>query len=153
MKLEYILEEKDFIDYHLFAMSENKKAGKIMATTKFILVGLFLFIGINMYNKNNIEFAIILGIIAILTFIFFNKLYKSTLRKHFSKIVKNSYAKRIGEKETMEFNSEYLITEDKTGEGKPKFLKLKKLMKLKIIFSLNYQTDHPLLFLKKVSII
>ncbi|OCK41823.1 hypothetical protein BA195_13765 [Tenacibaculum soleae] len=127
MKLEYILEEKDFIDYHLFAMSENKKAGKIMATTKFILVGLFLFIGINMYNKNNIEFAIILGIIAILTFIFFNKLYKSKLRKHFSKIVKNSYAKRIGEKETMEFNSEYLITEDKTGEGKTKISEIEKI--------------------------
>ena len=127
MKLEYILEEKDFIDYHLFSMSENKKAIKMMNTTKLILVGLFLYLGINLYNKNNIEFAIIFGIIAILTFIFFNKLYKSKLRKHFSKIVKNNYAKRIGEKETMEFNSEYIITEDKTGEGKTKISEIEKI--------------------------
>ena len=131
MKLEYILEEKDFIDYHLFSISENKKARKMLNTTKFILVGLFIYIGINMYNKNNIEFAIILGIMAVLTFIFFNKLYKSKLRKHFSKIVKNSYAKRIGEKETMEFNSEYIITEDKTGEGKTKISEVEKINETK----------------------
>ncbi|XKX05398.1 hypothetical protein R8G61_13735 [Tenacibaculum maritimum] len=41
MKLEYILEEKDFIDYHLFSMSENKKAGKMMHITKFILTVFF----------------------------------------------------------------------------------------------------------------
>tara|TARA_R110002126_G_C10180744_1_gene474929 strand:+ start:33 stop:566 length:534 start_codon:yes stop_codon:yes gene_type:complete len=120
MKLEYILEEKDFINYHLFSLSENKKAMKMMNLTKFILAGVFIYIGINMYNKNNLEFAIILGIIGILTLLFFNKYYKSKQRKIFSKVVKNTYSKRIGEKETMEFTSEFIITEDKTGEGKTK---------------------------------
>ncbi|WP_044400160.1 YcxB family protein [Lacinutrix sp. Hel_I_90] len=120
MKLEYILEEKDFIDYHLFSISENRKTRKLMNTTKYILVGVFLFIGMNMYNRNNVEFAIILGIAVILTLFFFDKLYKSKLRNHFSKIVKNNYSKNIGEKQTMEFTAEYLITEDKTGEGKTK---------------------------------
>ena len=149
MKLEYILEEKDFIDYHLFSMSENKKTRKIMNTTKFILVGLFLFIGINMYNKNNIEFAIIIGIIAILTFIFFNKLYKSKLRKHFSKIVKNSYSKRIGERETMEINSEFIITEDKTGEGKTKISEIEIINETKDNFFIKLSNGSSFIISKK----
>ena len=127
MKLEYILEEKDFIDYHLFAMSENKKARKMMNTTKFILVGLFLFIGVNMYNQSNTEFAIVFVIIAILLFIFFNRMYKSKLRNHFAKIVRNSYAKRIGEKESMEFTHDYMITIDKSGEGRTKISEIEKI--------------------------
>lgn len=127
MKLEYILNERDFIDYHLFSISENKKTRKIMNTAKFILIGIFLFIGINMYNKNNVEFAIILGIAAILTLFFFDKLCKSKLRNHFAKIVKNSYVKKIGEKQTMEFTPEYIIVEDKTGEGKTKISEIEKI--------------------------
>ena len=149
MKLEYTLEEKDFIDYHLFSMSENKKSRKTMNTTKLILVGLFLYIGINMYNKNNIEFAIILGIIAILTFIFFNKLYKSKLRKHFSKIVKNSYSKRIGEKETMEFDSEFIITEDKTGEGKTKISEVENINETKDNFFIKLSNGSSFIVSKK----
>lgn len=80
-----------------------------------------------MYNNNNIEFAIIFGILAILVLLFFDKLYKSKIKKHFSKIVQNSYAKRIGETETMEFTSEYLITEYKTGEGKTKISEIDKI--------------------------
>ena len=149
MKLEYILEEKDFIDYHLFSMSENKKARKIMNMTKFIMVGILLFIAINMYNKNNIEFAFIIGIITILGFIFFNKLYKSKLRKHFSKIVKNSYSKRIGEKETMEINSEFIITEDKTGEGKTKISEIEIINETKDNFFIKLSNGSSFIVSKK----
>ncbi|WP_299781494.1 YcxB family protein [uncultured Formosa sp.] len=149
MKLEYVLKEKDFIDYHLFSISENKKMKKIMNTTKFFLVGFFIFIGIQMYNKNNIEFAIIFGIVAILNFIFFERLYKSKLRKHFSKIVKNSYAKRIGEKETMEFNSEFIMTKDKTGEGKTKISEIEKINETKDNFFIKLSNGASFIVSKK----
>ena len=120
MKLEFILEEKDFVNYHLFSISENKNAKKIESIGKYVLAGFFLCFGLNLYNSNNIEFAIFFGILAIASILFFNKLYKSRMVKLQSKIVKNSYAKRIGEKENMEFTSDYLITEDKTGQSKIK---------------------------------
>ncbi len=131
MKLEYTLNEKDFINYHLFSISENEKTKKMMNKTKFIIVGFFLYIGINAYNKNNIEFAILYGIIALLNFIFFNKMYKSKMRKYFSKMVKTSYAKRIGEKETIEFNSEFIIMENKIGEVKTKISEVAKINETK----------------------
>ncbi|WP_405246874.1 YcxB family protein [Cellulophaga sp. Asnod2-G02] len=120
MKLEFVLEEKDFVDYHLFSISENKNAKKIERIGKYVLVGFFIYFGLNLYNSDNIELAILFGILAILSILFFNKLYKSRMLKHQSKIVRNSYAKRIGEKENIEFTSDYLITEDKTGQGKTK---------------------------------
>ena len=127
MKLEYILEEKDFIDYHLFSFSENKRTLKTMNISKFLLVGLFIYFSYDMYNNNQIRIAIILGILAIFILLFYNKIYQSKLKKHFSKIVKDNYMKRIGEKETMEFTSDYIITEDKTGEGKTKISEIEKI--------------------------
>ena len=120
MKLEFILEEKDFLEYHLFSISDNKSAKKIEKIGKFVLAGFFLYFGLNLYNSDNIVLGILFGILAILSVLFFNRFYKSRMKKYQSKIIKNSYAKRIGEKETMEFTSDLLITEDKTGQGKTK---------------------------------
>ena len=120
MKLEFILEENDFLNYHLFLISDNKNARKIEKIGKFVLAGFFIYFGLNFYNSDNIELAILFGVLAILSILFFNKFYKSRMKKQQAKIIKSSYSKRIGEKETMEFTSDYLITEDKTGQGKTK---------------------------------
>ncbi|MCF8714524.1 YcxB family protein [Joostella atrarenae] len=120
MKLEFILEENDFLDYHLFSISDNKNSKKIEKIGKFVLAGLFLYFGLNLYNSDNIELAILFGVLAVLSILFFNKFYKSRMKKHQLKIIKSTYSKRIGEKETMEFTPDYLITEDKTGQGKTK---------------------------------
>ena len=131
MKIEYILKERDFIDYHLFSFSENKRTLKIMNISKFLLSGLFIYYSIDMYNNGQVGVAIILAILAILILLFYKKIYQSKLKKHFTKIVKDSYFKRIGEKETMEITSEYIITEDKTGEGKTKISEIEKVNETK----------------------
>jgi hypothetical protein len=120
MKLEFTLEENDFLDYHLFSISNNKDAKKIEKIGKFILAGFFMYFGLNSYNTDNIELAILFGILAILSILFFNKSYKSLLKKQQLQFIKNSYSKRIGQKESIEFTSEYLITEDNTGQAKTK---------------------------------
>ncbi|MCK8521059.1 YcxB family protein [Aquimarina sp. D1M17] len=131
MKFEYILEEKDFVDFHLFSIDENKNSKKIKNIGKLVVTGILVYFSINMYTSNNLEFAIILGVLAILALLFFDRLYQSKLKKHFSKIARQSYAGRIGEKETMEFTSEHLITQDKTGEGKTKLSEIDKVNETK----------------------
>jgi len=43
MKLEYVLVEKDFIEFHLFTISEHKR---MIGAIKCLLIGLFLYLGI-----------------------------------------------------------------------------------------------------------
>lgn len=76
MKIEYILEEENFIDFHLFSISENKTTAKMMFTSKLFLVGLFAFFAVNLYNSGNVEFAVMLGVFVILTLLFYNKFYR-----------------------------------------------------------------------------
>ena len=120
MKLEFILEEEDFLNYHLFSISENKNAKKIEGVGKYILAAFFLYFGVNLYNSDNIELAILFGILAILSLLFLTKLYKNQILKSQRKIIRQTYKQRIGEKEHMEFTSDYLLTEDKSGYGKTK---------------------------------
>ncbi|KZS40090.1 hypothetical protein AWE51_25480 [Aquimarina aggregata] len=109
----------------------QKKSKKIKNVVKLVITGILAYLGINMYTSNNLIFAIILGMLAILVFLFFDRLYRSKLKKHFSKIVRQSYNGRIGEKETIEFTSEYVITQDKTGEGKTKLSEIDKVNETK----------------------
>ena len=104
MKLEFILEEIDFVNYHLFSISENKNAKKIERIGKYFLAGFFVIFGMNLYNSDNIELAIFFGVLAIFSLLFFNKLYKNQIKKQQYKIIKNSYSKRIGVKETIPTN-------------------------------------------------
>ncbi|WP_298419464.1 YcxB family protein [uncultured Kordia sp.] len=112
-------------------------------------MGFFLYIGITMYTSNKTELAILLGITAILGLLFFDKYYNYQLRKLHSKIVKNTYAKRIGEKETMEFTSEYIITEDKAGEGKMKISEVEKINETQANFFIRLSNGAALIISKK----
>ncbi len=149
MKLEFALEENDFLNYHLFSISNNKKAKKIEKTGKLVLTGFFIYFGLNFFNTGNIELAIVFGVLAILVIIFFNKLYKHHIKKHQLKIIKSSYSKRIGEKETMEFTSDYLITEDKTGQGKTKLSEIECINEIPNNFFIKLSNNSSFIVSKK----
>ncbi len=149
MKLEYVLNEIDFINFHLFSISENKNSLISKKTIKTLLVSVFLFLCINMYLDEKIELAILFGIVVILTFIFFDKLYRAKLKNHFSKIVKNAYSARIGEKETMEFTPEFLITEDKTGQGKTKISEIEKIHEIENNFFVKLSNGSSFIISKR----
>ncbi|WP_324026201.1 YcxB family protein [Maribacter sp. BPC-D8] len=127
MKLEYILERKDFMEYLLFSAWENKKSRYIKNILKFFIISIFVYAAINAFNKENIVLSIVFGVFAVLVFTFFGKVFNSKLKKQFSEVVDFNYSKRIGEKETIEFSAENMITEDKNGIGKFKISDIEKI--------------------------
>ena len=81
MKLEYILERKDFMEYLLFSAWENKKSGYIKNILKLFIISIFVYAAINAFNKENIVLSIVF---AVLVFTFFGKVFNSKLKKQFS---------------------------------------------------------------------
>ncbi len=120
MTLTYTLEEEDFLALHLYFTFEDEKSIKHLLKIKFILVGLFVFIGLNSYNSNNSIIALLMGVFSILTFIFFKKIFKFKIKKLYSKTIRSSQAKRLREKETISFTSDYIIITSKIEEHKTK---------------------------------
>ena len=71
MKLEYVLEQDDFVNYHLFLISESKKS-KIFIN--FLRVGItvaFIFMSYKIYNQGRMFLAIIACCVAVYFFLFF----------------------------------------------------------------------------------
>lgn len=149
MKIEYILEESDFIDYYLFSYSENKGALKTIKISKFLLFGLFIYFAIDLYNSNLVGLAIVFGVLAIAILVFYNKICQSKLKRHFTKVVKKNYQNRLGEKETMEFTSDYIITEDKTNEGKTKISDIEKINETQNNFFIKLSNGSSFIISKK----
>ena len=148
MIFEYTLEENHFLNYHLFTISEDEKTIKRLGSLKFIIAGIFLFLAINNF-KNNTTLTITYSIFAVLAFVFFNKYFKYILKKQHSKIVKKAYTTRFGKKETLEFTSDYIISETTVGEGKIKINAVEVINEIENIFFIKLSNNSSIIIPKK----
>ena len=149
MKLEYVLEQDDFVNYHLFLISESKQS-KIFLN--FLRVGItvaFIFMSYKIYNQGRMFLAIIAGCVAVSFFLFFGKLYKSKLKKFYSENVKRDNSNRIGELETIEFENDYLITNTKIGAGKIKVSEIQVINETQDNFFINILNNPTLIIPKR----
>jgi hypothetical protein len=118
MKIDYELQENDFLQFQLFTASKSDRIKRkkrnswlIMTFCSFIIAGYF-------YIIENHSLAIYFGLISILTALFYPNYFKSRYKNHYKKFIKENYAKRFGQRETLEFHSDYIFAKNKTGEGK-----------------------------------
>lgn len=118
MKIEYNIEQEDFIDFQLFTASKSERIRKNKNRGWIIMLILFAFLGINFYNSGNSTLAIYFGIVAIIVLLFYGKYFKWKLKNHYKKFVVENYSKRFGQLESLEINSDHIFAKDKTGEGK-----------------------------------
>ncbi len=58
MKIEYNIEQEDFIDFQLFTASKSQRIRKNKNRGRIIMLILFTFLGINFYNSGNLTLAI-----------------------------------------------------------------------------------------------
>lgn len=149
MKLEYVLEQDDFVNYHLFLISESKKSKIFLNFMRVGITVAFLFMSYKIYNQGRMFLAVIAGCVAISFFLFFDKLYKSKLKKFYLEIVKKDYANKIGKLETIAFENEYLIANTKSGVGKIKLLEIEIINETQNNFFINISNNSTLIIPKR----
>ena len=149
MTLEYKIDEQDFLDFQLFAslksdrINKKKRNGWILLTAGSIIVAFYFYL-----NKNN-PMTIYFGFIAVATGIFYPKYFKWRYKKHYKTYINENYSKRFGKIETLEINSDSILSKNKTGEGKINLSEIEKIDETENHFFLKISMGISLLIPKR----
>jgi hypothetical protein len=148
MILEYQITEQDFLDFQLFTASQStrikrkKRNGWIFLTLGSLIFSLFFFI------DSNIVLAVYFGVFAVICGLFYPKYFVWRYKKHYRTYLKDNYAKRFGETEVLEIQDDFIISKDKTGEGKINISEIEKVDETDNHFFLKISTGLSLIIPK-----
>jgi len=149
MKIEYKIEENDFLDFQLFAASKSKRIMKKKKIERFFLTIGSLIGSIYFYLQQNITMTIYFVVIAIISVLFYPKYFNWRYKKHYKNYIKDNYQKRFGQVENIEITEEYIYSKDKTGEGKIKLKEINEVNETPNHFFLKISTGMSLIIPKR----
>lgn len=149
MKIEYSLSISDFLTYQLYTATKSKNINKNRHNAKLIPPVFFIFIGIYLSYRDNSPIGLVMfAVLSVLWFVFYPKYQKHKYEKHYKRHIDENYANRIDISTSIEFNTEYVISINKTGESKIKTSELKKLIELKSHFLIELNDKQTLIIPK-----
>ena len=149
MKIEYLIQEEDFLKYQLFTASKSerinrkKRNGWIGLTIGSLLFALYF------YNSDKDFLTYYFVVVAMITGLFYPKYFKWRYKKHYRTYIKENYKNRFNERAQLEFTPEYIESKDKTGEGKIKTSELKEISETSDHFFVKLSTGMSLIIPKK----
>jgi len=120
MKLEFKIDEQDFLDFHLFTASQSDRIKRKMRNGRLFLTLCFGIALILFYFSFHIVMTIYCGIIAIITIcwaLFYPQYFRWRYKKHYKNHIRDNYSNRFGETEYLEIRDDVIFTKDKVGEG------------------------------------
>ena len=139
MKIEYTLQEEDFLEYQLYTTSKSESIAKKRLLSKFAVPVLYLLVGVFFYfydnNQNAILICICLAALWILIYPFYSKYrYRHSYLNH----IKKRYTDRLNHVDSLKLGDHnYFYIEEQGKEGKIKTSDVDKLIELNNHFFLQ----------------
>lgn len=142
MKLEYILEFSDFLEYMLYSSSKSKLHKKSRKNVKLIVPIFYIVFAIILLYVERIELAIVFSVIALLWLLLVPLYTKWRSKKHFENHIREHYTNRFGKKVTLNLdkNADFIETYDLGTHTKIHNSEFDKLIELQNFYFLKLKT-------------
>lgn len=118
MQLHYSLDPQDFLQYHLFAASHNKRLRAKRKKAWLVISACLLFLALLSYSSNENFLALLLLIYGIITLIFYPFFQRYHYKKSYEKYIKEHYKNRFGKLASLEIKDDIIETTDSASETK-----------------------------------
>ena len=148
MKLDYKIDEQDFLDFQLFTASKSDRINKKKRNGWILLTAGSIVIALYFYLNGNSTMTIYFGLVALACGLFYPKYFKWRYKNHYKTYIKENYSKRFGQIESLEISSDYIFSKDKTGEGKINLSEIERVDETDNHFFLKISTGLSLLIPK-----
>ena len=148
MKLEYSLEKNDYVTFHLFAASQSPRIIGIRKNRRLLFPLIYLGFSIVSYFIEGLGLALIFFIIGLSWFLFYPFYERKRYIKHYEKFIDENHKNRFGKIETLEFEEEYILSKDYTGEAKLFISEIEELNEIKDYFFLKFNSGVSLIIPK-----
>ncbi|MEO3404340.1 hypothetical protein AAFN85_10580 [Mucilaginibacter sp. CAU 1740] len=117
MVIKLVLTASDYLTYQLYTASKSERIKRNRYRSWLILSGCFLILGLMFYNSIKFYSFYFLGagVISLMFYPFYQRYH---YKKHYNKFILDSYKNKIGKEAMIDFQPDYIFSNDTTGEGK-----------------------------------
>ena len=150
MKLEYALQEEDFLQFHLYIGSNSENYDRSILFNRWIFASVLLLLSGWNYFQGGFFWAIYCGIIGVALMLFYPRFLKWRYERHYLRHIRQHYADRIGKTAQLSFTETHLVIKDASSEGKTLISDLQGLIELPERFLLHLPGGHYLNIPKRI---
>jgi len=118
MRVEYILEEKDFLDHQLYGASRSNNIKKKRQKSRVRIPIVYMILSLVTIYNQIVYMSVGLIVFAVLWFFLYPLWEKQRYINHYKAFIKENYKGRINRNVTLEINEEYIIGKDGESESK-----------------------------------
>jgi YcxB-like protein len=148
MRLEYSLNENDFLQHQLFTASKSERIKKKRRKSWVIVSLATLLLSFICYkNANNIMAYSFLAL-AVYTIFFYPLYLKAHYKNHYKKFIAHAYKNKVGINSTISFNDTQIEIFDRTGESKIKLSEIEEITETGEYIYLRMKTGEALIIPK-----
>ncbi|CAM3868828.1 MULTISPECIES: YcxB family protein [Flavobacterium] len=148
MKIQLSLYKNDFLEYQLYTDSKNKRISKKKRNTWLMLTSSFLLFAVITFYYHDKQHSYLLFIITIITFLFFPFYQRKQYKTHYSKHIEENYYNRFGQESTLNFEEEYITSNDANFETKMNYTAFEELNEIKDYYFIKLKTGGSLIIPK-----
>jgi hypothetical protein len=148
MKIQYTLNENDFLEHQLFTASKTERINKQRRKSWIIVTFCFFALSL-LFLKSENKFLLyyFLGF-GIISLIFYPLYQRNYYRKHYMKSIKETYKNRFNELTTLIFDEDYIETNDLSGETKIYYSGFEEINEIKDYYFLKLRTGGSIIIPK-----
>tara|TARA_R110002124_G_scaffold277288_1_gene448438 strand:- start:520 stop:1053 length:534 start_codon:yes stop_codon:yes gene_type:complete len=149
MKIEYSLQNEDFLDYQLFNYTKSAKLNKRRRKSWILFSVCFLLFAVSAHLRSNEIQALLFLILCLICILFYPKYIKWRYKKHYLNFIKDNYQARIGKTESLDFQEKIIHSKSATGEGKIYLTEIENIYEIPRIFIMSIKSGMSIIIPKK----
>ncbi|MBK7213670.1 MAG: hypothetical protein IPH88_10345 [Bacteroidales bacterium] len=142
---QIIVEKEDFLRFQLFTASKSKRIRKKRITSWILMTSSFLCLGLVFGDDVDKFLAYYFLTVSIISLFFYPYYTRWKYKKHFQKHIEENYNNKMGLPSEISFDQEYLITKDKTSEGRIKLTEIELINEIKEDLFIKFYTGETLI--------
>ena len=149
MKLEFTLEREDFLAFQLFEADHSARIQKKLRNGRTYIVALFFLLSFLGFISGNNGFALAYLFTGLIFLAAYPRYFKWRYKKHYTQFIDDNYTARFGLLSSIEFKSDAIALEDKTGSALLKMEELKSIAETKEHLFIKVSTGNSLIVPKR----
>lgn len=118
MRLEYIADRNDYLQFQLFAASQSESTLKKIKKSRIVIAVIYAILSLILFLTEDTGLAIIFMGIAISWYLYYPTYIRKRYKNQYEKYTDEYYHNRFGKSITIQFDDDYITCTDYSGEIK-----------------------------------
>lgn len=148
MKLEYKIDEDDFLTYYLFNASKSDRIRKKRIKNKIFIPIIYISIGIFFYFQLGVTSTFLLIIFGILWFFIYPYWERRHYKNHYQGFIKENLKNRLDSIGTIEITNDYFLGKDNGSESKILTIEIEEIFEIPTLIFVKLKSGQSFLFPK-----